>query len=64
MYNFAKAQYEADGQVFPFTQLQVTNAIGNCTITDGTFFDGVNTVKEDGFALAARLGLKFINGTI
>ena len=57
MFNFARAKYLADGQDFPFTQLQVTNALGNCTVTDGTF----NGQPEDAFALAARLGLLFIN---
>jgi hypothetical protein len=36
LYTRAKAAWEADGDVFPYTQAQVTNQLGNCTITNGT----------------------------
>lgn len=60
LFNIAKAAWEADGNTFPFTQLQVTNFLAQCTVSDGTF----NGNDEDPHALIARLGLKLIQGTI
>ena len=64
LFNFAKAAWEADGNTFPFTQLQVTNFLAQCTVSDGTTtidVGGVQTViEEDAHALIARLGLKLI----
>ena len=56
LFNFAKSVWEADGDVFPFTQLQVTNFLAQCTVSDGTF----NGEPEDAHALIARLGYKLI----
>lgn len=64
LYNIAKAAYEADGEVFPFTQTQVTNALSKCTLSDGTFtstIDGVTAARpESPQAMIARLGLQMI----
>jgi hypothetical protein len=57
LYNIAKAAWEADGDVFPFTQTQVTNALSNCSLSDGTF----NGEPEGPHQMIARLGLKLIN---
>jgi hypothetical protein len=57
LFNIAKAAWEDDGDVFPFTQLQVTNALAQCTVSDGTF----NGDNESPHALIARLGLQLIN---
>lgn len=67
LFQRAKKAWEDDGDVFPFTQLQVTNALGNCTITNGTrppVGDEVGRQPESPFELIARLGLKQIAGTI
>lgn len=56
LFNIAKTAWEADGDVFPFTQLQVTNALTKCTVSDGTF----NGEPENVYALIARLGLQLI----
>lgn len=65
LYNIAKAAWEADGDVFPYTQAQVTNALSNCTLSDGTYTSTINGVTaarpESPHALIARLGLKIIN---
>ena len=64
LFNFAKSAWEADNNTFPFTQLQVTNFLAQCTVSDGTKtidVGGVPTVvEEDAHALIARLGLKLI----
>lgn len=64
----AKAAWEADGDVFPFTLAQVSNALGNCTVSDGTrevTVDGVtSTVAEGPHELIARLGLKIISESL
>jgi hypothetical protein len=58
LYTIAKKAWEDDGDVFPFTQAQVTNALGNCFLSDGTrLVDGV-TVTEDPHAFIARKGLQ------
>lgn len=56
LFNIAQAAWEADGDVFPFSQAQVTNALTKCTVSDGTF----NGEPEDAHALIARLGLQLI----
>lgn len=64
LFQRAKKAWEDDGDVFPFTQLQVTNALGNCTITNGTrppVDEEVGRQPETPFELVARLGLKPIN---
>lgn len=55
LFNAGKAAWEADGDVFPFTQQQVTNALAQCTIV------GDDETPE---ALLERLGLKLIGGTL
>lgn len=57
LFNIAKKAWEDDGDIFPFTQTQVTNALGNCTVTDGTYLGQ----PEDAYQLMARLGLQIIN---
>jgi hypothetical protein len=68
LYNLAKAAWEADGDVFPYTQAQVTNALNNCTLHDGTFtstIEGVTAARpESPHALLARLGLKLIHPSV
>lgn len=60
----ADAAYAKEGVTQPFTQLQVTNALSKCTVSDGTttvMIDGVSTVVAEGpHELIARLGLKMI----
>lgn len=58
LFTRAKKAWEDDGDVFPFTQLQVTNALANCDITNGT----KNGQPETPFQAMARLGLKPISG--
>lgn len=53
LFTRAKAAWEADGDVFPYTQLQVTNALNQCDITNGTF----GGQPETPFQAIARLGL-------
>lgn len=67
LFTKAKAAYEAGGLVFPFTQLQVTNALNKCTVSDGTYNDPtlVNGVpvgirNEGPHELIARLGLQLV----
>lgn len=57
LFNVAKKAWEDDGDVFPFSQAQVTNALGNCTVTDGTYLGQ----PEGAYELMARLGLQIIN---
>ena len=68
LFNFAKAAWEADNNTFPFTQLQVTNFLAQCTVSDGTTTIDVGgvqkVIEEDAHALIARLGLKLIQGTL
>lgn len=62
LYTLAKRAWEDDGDVFPYTQLQVTNALSKCSLSDGTIVDGNgDTVAESPFDMIARLGLKQIN---
>jgi hypothetical protein len=56
LFNLGKAAWEADGDVFPFTQAQVTNALSKCTLSDGTF----NGQPESPHAMIARLGLQMV----
>lgn len=49
MFNNASAAYARDGEVFPYTQLQVTNALNNC-----------DTSQDNPFEAMARMGLQFI----
>jgi hypothetical protein len=51
LYTVAKKAWEDDGDVFPFTQQQVTNALANCTIV---------TAEHDPHAVLAQLGLKVL----
>jgi hypothetical protein len=61
LFNVAKKAWNDDGDTFPFTQAQVTNALSNCTVSDGTReVDGV-VVTESAHELIARLGLKLVN---
>lgn len=54
LYTRAKKAWEDDGDVFPYTQLQVTNALNACTFSNGTF----NSQPESPFEMMARLGLE------
>lgn len=54
LYTRAKKAWEDDGDVFPYTQLQVTNALAACTFSNGTF----NGQPESPFAMMIRLGLE------
>jgi hypothetical protein len=56
LFNIAKAAWEADGEVFPFTQAQVTNALSKCTTSDGFF----NDESESPHAMLVRLGLQMV----
>jgi hypothetical protein len=60
----ADAAYAAESLVQPFSLAQITNALSQCTISDGTTtvdVDGIPTVVlEDPHALLVRLGLKLI----
>ena len=66
----ADEAYAKDGQVQPYTLTQITKALQDCTISDGTItsVDPVTklsvTKSESPFELIARLGLKMIGGTI
>lgn len=51
LYNAARAAWEDDGDVFPFTQQQVTNALGNCTVVLG---------DRDPHAIIGDLGLRLV----
>lgn len=53
LYTRAKKAWEDDGDVFPFTQTQVTNALGNCDIS-----------ADPPFTAMARMGLKLINPSL
>lgn len=53
LFTIAKRAWEDDGDVFPFTQAQVTNKLALCTVINGT--------NEDAYALIESLGLKIIN---
>jgi hypothetical protein len=52
LFTIAKRAYEDDGDVFPFTQAQVTNALSKCTIVTGEDERPIETL--------ARLGLQII----
>jgi hypothetical protein len=60
LFNVAKAAWEADGEVFPYTQAQVNNALANCTIHYGTAPGGAPETPRE---LIARLGLQLIQDT-
>lgn len=60
LFNAAKAAWEADGNVFPYTQTQVTAARTALSISDGTF----NNLPEGPHEFIARLGLKIVRGTL
>lgn len=68
LYTIAKRAWEDDGDVFPFTQAQVTNALSKCTVSDGTItidVGGVPTVVAEGpHELIARLGLKLVQEAV
>jgi hypothetical protein len=62
LFNLAKAAWQADGDVFPFSQAQVTTALAACSLSDGTFtstIDGITAARpEDPHAFIARKGLQ------
>lgn len=49
LYTIAKKAWEDDGDVFPFTQAQVTNALSKCDVSADNPFDAM-----------ARLGLQLV----
>ena len=61
LYTIAKAAWERDGDVFPFTQAQVTNRLGQCFLSDGSFtstIGGVTAARpETPHAFIERKGL-------
>ena len=56
MYNVAKAAWEADGEVFPYTQAQVTNTLSKCETVAGAD-DTEESLPETPFETIERLGL-------
>ena len=68
LFNIGKAAWEADGEVFPWTQAQITTALSNCVIHDGTFtstIDGVTAARpESPHAMLARLGFQLARGVL
>ncbi len=52
LFQRAKKAWEDDGDVFPYTQNQVTNQLGNCTVHVG---------EVDARALLLTLGLRVIS---
>lgn len=66
LFQRAKKAWEDDGDVFPFTQLQVTNQLAQCTLSNGTrapIGQEVGRQPESPFELIARIGLKQVSGT-
>ena len=73
MFNTAKAAWEADGDVFPLTQAQVTNRLNNCSVVvaGDEMVNGVPTKQTpvvEGDSLIetpqetlTRLGLQIVN---
>lgn len=53
-YTRAKKAWEDDGDVFPYTQAQVTNALANCEFTNGTYQGQPESPQQ----MMARLGLE------
>lgn len=49
LFNVAKKEWALDGEVFPYTQAQVTNRLSQCTLVVGE--------SEAPLAVLARLGL-------
>ena len=73
LFNVAKKAYEADELTFPFTQTQVTNALNECVVSDGTYNDPtidpqtgqpVGIRNEGPHELIARLGLQFVRAPL
>jgi hypothetical protein len=67
LYTRAKKAWENDGDVFPYTQTQVTNAHNKCVFTNGTrapVAPEVGRQPESPFELIARLGLKFVTAQL
>ena len=60
LFNAAKAAWEADGAVFPYTQTQVTAFRAGIFVSDGTF----NGQPETPHAFIARINLQIVRGTI
>lgn len=63
MYTTAKAAWEADGDVFPFTQAQVTNALSKCFVNAGAN-DSEDDMPMEPVAFVASKGLQLIQGQI
>jgi hypothetical protein len=59
MYNVAKAAWAADGEVFPYTKAQVTNALSKCTIDAGAD-DSEEPLPTDPLDVIAAAGLQMI----
>lgn len=58
LFNVAKAAWEADGEVFPYTQTQCNNAVAATVVHYGYGPDGMPETPHE---LLARLGLKLIH---
>lgn len=63
MFTTAKAAYEANGAVFPFTQTQINNTLGGCTVVAGAN-DTEEPLPETPTATLTRLALKPIAVTL
>ena len=59
MFSTAKAAWEAEGDVFPFTQTQVTNALSKCETVSAPN-DTEEPLPETPQATLARLGLQMV----
>ena len=68
LYTRAKKVWEDDGNVFPYTQLQITSALTQCDITDMTktiIINGQNVIAFEHWSeVLARLNLKFVTTII
>jgi hypothetical protein len=60
LYTRAKKAWEDAGDIFPYTQLQVTNALAQCTFSNGKF----QGEPESPFEMMARLGLQPVSGIL
>lgn len=58
LFTVAKQAWEDDGDVFPYTQAQVTNRLQNVVIHDG--YHPVTRMPESPQEILARLGLQII----
>lgn len=60
LYTLGKKAWEDDGDVFPYTQAQITNNLSKCSYSDGTYLGQ----PEDAFAWMDRLGYCLLQATL